>query len=215
MYTELILQTHPSGIESYFDTIGYVGILIWFLTIDQLTPIPEEISLITIGYLASKGLIDPIWAGLISFFSLLLVDVIYYSLSRSGSRLLKKYFDRSKSGMIASYKEKLTKHLGKTVITLCFIPRMRFWNPILIGIMNLSFKRFILFDTLGLFVFTMLYISLGVIFHASLHKLMEDVESMQTIIFVSSIVIYLVIFLLFLQKRKKTEQIESAQFLKN
>jgi membrane-associated protein len=205
MFTNFILSAEPSGIESYFDTIGYIGILIWFLTFDQLTPIPEEISLITIGYLSSKGIMEPVWAGIISFFSLLLVDVIYYLLSRSGSRLVKKFFDRSKSKVIHSYKDKLKKHLGKTVITLCFIPRMRFWNPILIGIMNLSFKRFILFDAVGLFIFTILYISLGMIFHKSLHRLMENVEGMQNVIFISALVIYLMIFFFIFRRRKKEE----------
>jgi membrane protein DedA with SNARE-associated domain len=210
MFENFILAIETTGIESYFDTIGYFGIVIWFLTIDQLTPIPEEISLITIGYLASKGVIDPIWAGMISFFSLLMVDLIYYALSRSGSKLVKKYFDRSKSKMILSYKEKLANHLGKTVITLCFIPRMRFWNPILIGIMNLSLKRFILFDIIGLLGFTVIYISLGMIFHQSLHQLMEDVENMQNIIFISCLTIYLIIFIWIFKKRTKREQEESS-----
>lgn len=209
MVLEFILQAKPEGIEAYFDTIGYVGILIWFLTIDQLTPIPEEISLITIGYLASKGILDPIWAGIISFFSLMLVDMIYYLLSKTGNRLTKKYFQRSKSKFIESYKEKLSNHMGKTVIALCFIPRMRFWNPILIGAMNLSLKRFVIYDAIGLFAFTAIYIALGMFFHVGLHRFVKEFEGLQNVIFISCLIVYFLIILWIVYHRKKKEEIET------
>ena len=38
----------------YFQRFGYIGIYIYFVTIDQVSPIPEEVSLIVIGYLAAQ-----------------------------------------------------------------------------------------------------------------------------------------------------------------
>jgi len=40
--------------QVYFQRFGYIGIYIYFVTIDQVSPIPEEVSLIVIGYLAAQ-----------------------------------------------------------------------------------------------------------------------------------------------------------------
>ncbi|MGH2565667.1 MAG: hypothetical protein ACRDE5_14215, partial [Ginsengibacter sp.] len=33
----------------FIEKWGYLGIFIWFITFDQITPIPEEISLLLVG----------------------------------------------------------------------------------------------------------------------------------------------------------------------
>ncbi len=153
--------------EHFLDAYGIIGIFIWFVTFDQLTPIPEEISLLTIGYLASNGAFNPLAAGLVSLVALLSVDIAYYFLSRKGSMLLGR---RKKSGspFIRKYKAKLAENMPKTLVVLSFIPRMRMWGPILIGSMRLPFEPFLFYDALGLAAFVAIYLSLGYFFHASL-----------------------------------------------
>jgi membrane protein DedA with SNARE-associated domain len=66
---------------------------------------------------------------------------------------------------------------------------MRFWGPILVGSMNLKFKRFISADVAGLSVFCAFYITIGMIFHRSLKKLSDKFESLQNVVFFSALII--------------------------
>lgn len=202
----LFLSGH-ANIEQYITNVGYLGIIIWFLTFDQLTLIPEEVSLITIGYLASKGIVNPFLACLVSVLPLITIDIIYYFLSRSGSKFIQKRFSNRK-GFIARYKEKMRTNMGKTILTLCFIPRMRYWCPILIGSMSLPLKRFMLFDGIGLVIFCALYVSLGLAFHSSLQALLSKVHGAQNIIFFGSVGVFAVIITVVMvrSKRKETEE---------
>lgn len=73
-------------LDHYLTLFGYLGIFIFFLTIDQVTPIPEEISLLTIGYFSSKGAFNPIIGGAVALFAFVAVDSFYFLLVKSGAR---------------------------------------------------------------------------------------------------------------------------------
>jgi membrane-associated protein len=186
-----------------YSQYGYIGIFLFFITVDQLTPIPEEITLLTIGYLSSNHIFNPIIAGLISLTAFILVDSIYFFLSASGNKFIKKFLKKRKNHLITRYKEKLKKNFGPTLIVLCFIPRMRLFGPVFAGIMNLSFKKFLLFDLIGLSSFTLIYISLGMIFHTGLHSLMEKLGRFQDIIFACAMVFLAIIIFLFVRKTQQ------------
>lgn len=171
-------------LTQYITTIGYAGIFIWFF-IDQLTPIPEEISLITIGYMSTQHIIDPFLGGLVAVLSMLSVDMAYYLLCRSGSRLIEKYKKGKSHSVLSRYEDKMRDKMAKTIIVLCFIPRVRFVIPIIVGLLRLSFKKFIFYNTLGLSLMVAVYISLGIIFHESIQTLMSKVKGSQNIIFFS------------------------------
>ena len=168
--------------------LGYLGILIWFVTVDQLTPIPEEVTLLTIGYLSAHHVFNPVLAGMVSLVSFLLVDMAYYFLARSGNKLINKAYQR-KNHFLQKYTEKLKTHMTKTLFLLCFIPRMRLFGPILVGSLNLSFKKFLLVDGLALSLFAVIYIALGMFFHNGLHALLEEMESVRHALFATFIII--------------------------
>jgi membrane protein DedA with SNARE-associated domain len=192
-----------TGFSEYTIHYGYIGILIFFITVDQFTPLPEEITLLTIGYLSSNHIFNPILAGIVSLFAFIIVDTLYFFLSRKGNKYIAKKLTGKKNALAEKYKEKLKTHFGYTLIFLCFIPRMRMFGPIFSGLMNLSFKKFLLFDTIGLSAFTTLYITLGYIFHNSLHARMVQMESYQTLIFIVALCLIAIAIFLFIRKRQK------------
>ena len=59
----IILKT--PGFTHFIEQFGYIGILLWFLSFDQLTPVSEEISLLAIGYLSAHHIFNPFlaWPG--------------------------------------------------------------------------------------------------------------------------------------------------------
>jgi membrane protein DedA with SNARE-associated domain len=201
MYDLLILLFNMPNFTQFIEKFGYIGILIWFLTFDQITPIPEEISLLLIGYLCANGIFNPFLAGAIALAGMVSVDILYYHLSKTGSRLIKRKSKEKTSGFVAHYKKKLREHTPKTLIILCFIPRMRMWGPILAGSLKIPFKKFFLFDGMGLFLFTIVYISLGFIFHQSLGSFMKKLKGWENIIFIGAIILLGIIIVVVIRKR--------------
>lgn len=202
-----ILKT--PGFTSFVSRFGYAGIFLWFISFDQLTPIPEEVSLLTIGYLAAHKIFNPVLAGIFCLAGFVVVDTAYYFLSRKGSSFIKKKSKRS-SAFIRSYKDKLKNNTPKAIMALCFIPRMRMFAPILAGSMRISLKRFLLFDSIALMAFTTVYLSLGFIFHNSLAVVIQKTKGLQHIIFFAAVVV-LAIIIIVLNRRKNRNEKEDEE----
>lgn len=194
---------------NFISRLGYFGIYIWFISFDQLTPLPEEFSLLLIGYLVANHIFNPFLAGIASLAGFLTIDIIYYFLSKSGSKLLRRNNKEFTSSLLKSYKEKLTTNLPKTLLILCFIPRIRLWAPIMIGAMKVPFGKFMFYNTIGLAAFTALYLSLGVFFHQGLSVLFQKMKLIQNIVFFGSIAIIAIITLLIIRKRNKKKTTSS------
>lgn len=160
---------------------GYLGILLWFLTIDQLTPVPEELTLLTIGYLSANNVFNPILAAAVSVFAFVAVDIAYFFLAKSGHSLVRRI---AREGTWANrYAEKLKTNMGRSIIILCFIPRARMFAPILAGMLSLSFKKFLLYDAGALLLFSVIYIFLGEALHRSLYAWLEELHQLRHGIF--------------------------------
>src|SRR5947207_2375917 len=122
----IILLQSLSKFEIFIRNYGYFGIFIWFITFDQLTPLPEEISLIVLGYFIAHHTFNPVFAGIASIAGFLTVDIVYYWLARTGSRLLKRRKRKKKpSGFLVRYKKMLKEKMLKALLILAFIPRVR------------------------------------------------------------------------------------------
>ena len=82
---------------------------------------------------------------------------------------------------------------------------MRMFAPILAGSMKLSYRRFLLCDSIALTFFTTIYLLLGFIFNRSLQKMIKQAKGLQNIIFFATLLIIAVIIILFIRGRKKKE----------
>jgi membrane protein DedA with SNARE-associated domain len=202
MFDWIFLFNMPDFTQ-FIEKWGYLGILIWFLTFDQITPIPEEISLLLVGYLSAHNIFNPFLAGVVAFVGMVGVDILYYHLSKTGGRIIKKRSRKKPSKFVESYKEKLKEHTPRTLIILCFIPRMRMWGPILAGSIRIPFKKFLLFDGIGLLLITVIYTSLGYIFHKSLGSVMKKMKGWQDGIFIGALIILAIIIIIVIRKRQK------------
>ncbi|HWJ30304.1 MAG TPA: hypothetical protein VNS32_27465, partial [Flavisolibacter sp.] len=130
MYELDILLLKSQHFSVFIERFGYIGILIWFITFDQLAPLPEEISLLVLGYLSAQGIFNPVLAGIFSLIPFLIVDSVYFFLAKKGSNIIKKRL-KGLAGVMEPYKNKLKNHFSKTMFVLSFIPRMRLFTPVL------------------------------------------------------------------------------------
>jgi membrane protein DedA with SNARE-associated domain len=207
MYASFFILLDSPQFSPYIQHFGYLGIYIWFISFDQITPFPEEISLLIVGYLSALGVFNPVLAGACSLLGFFTIDTVYFFLSKKGSAFIRRK-TKGLSNLMQRYRDKIKKHSLKAFFILCFIPRMRLFAPILAGSSDYSYKRFFLLDGSALLVFTALYTSLGLIFYKSLSKLISQVNGLQNIIFFGGIAMIAIIIIVFVVRRKKKSKEE-------
>ncbi|KIA86362.1 DedA family protein [Flavobacterium sp. AED] len=191
MFSEVISQS----------PISYLGIFIWFLFLDQLTPIPEEVTLLSIGYIAEHHLINPYFAGLAAFLGVTIIDTVFYWLAYSGNKLINRFKNSVSEKLQKKYLKGLKEHHVRTILLLSFIPKVRFFSPIFAGMFRVKWQTFFVVNGIGTIIFIIVYIALGMLFHSSLEYLLKEVELLRHSIFiVFMVVITIVVFFKFRRK---------------
>ncbi len=154
--------------SAYVTQFSYLGVFVWFTIFDFVAPVPDELSLLTVGYFASTGALNPFFAGAIIAFSFLLTDTISFYLVRGGKSLFGHKFKEPKRNSFRGWvRRHLERNLPGTLIAICFIPRMRVWGPLVAGSTKIKFGRFVLFDAIGVVLFVSVYTTLGYFFGQS------------------------------------------------
>lgn len=195
-----IIQINGNGFVRYIEPLGYAGIYLWYITIDQVTFIPEEVTLMTIGYLASNHIFNPFLAGLFAIAGFITIDLVYFLLTRRGSKLVSKLYKRlgeSHNRIL----DTLKTNFPKAMLIICFIPRLRLFAPIVASMLAIKLKRFVLFDALSLLLFTTVYISIGYFAHKGLHAAFAELHTLRHIIFGASMLLFGLITFLITRKR--------------
>jgi membrane protein DedA with SNARE-associated domain len=209
MYAFLFFVLKTPGFTHFVSRLGYIGIIAWFITFDQLTPIPEEISLLMVGYLSAHHIFNPVAAGICCLAGFIGVDIVYFFLSKKGSSFISKKIKAS-SSIIDSYKNNLKHNTFRAVLVLCFIPRMRMFAPILAGSMKLSFRRFLLCDSIALAAFTTIYLLIGIIFNKSLGAVIAKTKWLQDIMFLAAVVLVAVLLVVWGKRRRVKKEYQST-----
>ena len=191
-----------SVIVSYHP-MSYLGIFIWFLFLDQLTPIPEEVTLLSIGYIAQHHLVNPYIAGLSAFCGLTIIDNLFYWLSFSGNKLIIRFKNKIGEKMRQKYINGMENHAVRTLLILSFIPKIRFFSPIFAGLFKVKWSTFFIVNGVGTIIFIAVYIVAGMLFHSGLAYLLKELEMLRHFIFVIfMVVITIIVFFKFTRKHK-------------
>ena len=184
--------------------ISYLGIFIWFLFLDQLTPIPEEVTLLSIGYIAERHLINPYFAGLAAFLGVTIIDTVFYWLADSGNKIINRFKNNISEKLQQKYLKGLEEHDVRTLLLLSFIPKVRFFSPIFAGMFRVKWSTFFVVNGIGTIIFIIGYITVGMLFHDSLEYLLKEVELLRHSIFIVFMVgITIFIFFRFKRNSKK------------
>lgn len=171
-------------LENLLNEYSYLGIFLWFMIFDQLTPIPEEVSLITIGYIASQTSLNPLICGVLSLLGLITIDNIYYYLTYKGTRFAKRLFDKqNKNNFLQHLKQKVRNKSWVYLFIIELIPRFRILSPVIACASNIGWKKFNLINTTGTSIIVAVYIYIGVFFNDSLSYFFKGFETLRHFIF--------------------------------
>ena len=167
----------------YLEHLSYAGIFILLAFLGHFIPLPEEVLLLTIGYLVSLGFGN---LGIVIVVSLIAGcsgDILLYWLSKNGNKLFLHLNRNINEKKIAKYENLMQTHGGNMVFVLRLIVGLRFFGPVVAGSANVALRKFLFYDLLALLIYYPSLIFLGYHFHNNLRNLTSEVGILSHIIF--------------------------------
>jgi membrane-associated protein len=146
--------------------LSYLGIFLLAAGGAIVVPIPEEVTLLTAGYLVASGGINIFIAIPVVILGLLAGDIFLFFLARIGASYAHKLRERvNKIGLDKTWLF-APKHTWRAVFFLRFITGFRFIAPIYAGFEEMSWQGYVFTDILAIIIYTPLMFWLGYEFHA-------------------------------------------------
>jgi len=159
---------------------GYLGIILFLFLTGCGLPIPEELGIVTAGYLSSTGTLDWPIALASAIFGALAGDcAIYWIGFHFGKAVLREH--PWWVGFLTPEREKkaeyLIKHHGlKLLFVIRFLPGLRLPVYLTTGILKMPFRRFLLIDGLCATVVVTLFFFLSYFFGQQVKDVIQQVE---------------------------------------
>ena len=153
---------------------GYVVLFGWVL-IEQLgLPIPAAPLLIAAGALARAGKMNLTFALALAFIAVILADLFWYFLGRyRGGRILKLLcrISLEPDSCVRRTENLFIRHGVRSLLVAKFIPGLNTAAPSLAGVFRMPVRRFLIFDSLGGFLWVVTVTSLGLILGDQLERI--------------------------------------------
>ncbi|WP_088105317.1 DedA family protein [Halalkalibacter urbisdiaboli] len=181
---------------------GYLALFFIFMIGLFFFPVPNELLLMSGGWLATTNLLEPIPSFLIIYLTVFFHGSILYVV---GTELSKRthfskfhhliWYKRAERG-----RELLDQHGLKAASFSYFFPFIRHAVPFSVGVSDISYRKFALVSFSSAFIWVGLYFLIGLYFGRSIHNWTTFIDQLllSFIIIVSFLFIYQVI-----KKRKR------------
>ncbi len=153
---------------------GYAVLFGWVLLEQLGLPIPAAPLLIAAGALARAGKMNLTFAVALAFIALILADLFWYFLGRyRGGRILKLLcrISLEPDSCVRRTENLFIRHGVRSLLVAKFIPGLNTAAPSLAGVFRMPVRRFLIFDSLGGFLWVVTVTSLGLIFSDQLERI--------------------------------------------
>lgn len=197
------METISSELQHLIEMYSYLGILLWFVFFDRLTPIPEEFSLLIIGYVCSHTSLNPLISSLSAMMGMFIIDLTNYFFIRKGSRFATKLVKRLDNKYFQRLFKGRKENLVRNLFIMLLIPKIRVLTPIYAGVSKVEWKKFLYVDTLGTLLVAFVWVFTGVFFHNSLKAVFKELELFQHFSFILILVLMALIGYFFLNTKNR------------
>jgi membrane protein DedA with SNARE-associated domain len=155
---------------------SYLGIFGIALIANAFPGIPEEVFILALGYLGATSNFSMVLIGLVALAGMFISDCVIFSLSRGGARFYQKIAEKlfGKDDVDKMSQSSIAKrHIHKIIFFSRFVVQVRFLGPFLAGMYQVSWKKFLFFDTLALLVYIPLALFLGSYFQGRMEQILS------------------------------------------
>lgn len=180
------------GLASPF---AYLVILFLLVLCGIGSPIPEDTILIASGYLAYNDVIELHYILPVCYVGVLLADsILYFVGHRYGQKIIAhpRFLKLIPENRVNTVRRGFHRWGGWMIFFARFLIGFRAATFILSGVMNIRFKKFILFDMLGGVFSVPLYVGLGYLFATHIDAIRADIGKAKSWIVVAVIIAVLV-----------------------
>lgn len=145
-------------------TFSYLGIFGISFLANVVIPVPEEIVLLALGYVAHSGAMSGFVLVPIVMAGLLASDIVMYLLSKKHNRLVTLFYQKVFAPRLRSKRGWLEAHPEKVIFFSRFLVQLRFLGPFMAGQMNVSWRTFIVYELAALVLYVPILIAAGYYF---------------------------------------------------
>lgn len=147
--------------------LSYAGLFGLLAGSGIFSPIPEEIVLLSAGYFAATGLMEPLFAIPLAIVGILIGDSTLFTFARLGTKYANRLRERVEQLGLERTWIFNPKYPLRAVFILRFFTGLRMISPIYAGFHQASWKGFLLTTFAALLIFVPLIFGLGFYFHKS------------------------------------------------
>ena len=148
------LLTGAQSLDALIRWGGYVVLVAIVFTETGLLVgvfLPGDSLLITAGLVAATGVLDIWWLNLLLIAAAVTGDSVGYAI---GARVGPRLFTREKSWLfnprhIVRTREFYARHGAKTIVIARFVPIIRTFAPVVAGVGQMSYRRFLFYNVAG------------------------------------------------------------------
>jgi membrane protein DedA with SNARE-associated domain len=184
-----------NDIAYYILQFSYFGIFLWFAVIEQLTPIPEEVYLMSAGYIAIHAHMNIVFCGVAAVAGLLVTDNLLFYFAFKGNKFSQKLLKKINHELLDKIKVRLQKKAAITIFIGALVPKLRFFNPLIAGSINIKFRIFFFANALATALYVVVYMSIGILFHRQLNFILKKLDFLQHGVFIG-VMIVIALFLI-------------------
>jgi len=182
-------------------TFSYLGIFGVSFLANVVIPVPEEIVLLALGYLAGSGHANIFYIIPIVIVGLLASDIVMYSLARAGNKYVGMFYDKFFSHRLENKQHWIEEHIDKVIFYSRFMVQLRFIGPFMAGHLKVPFRKFLTYELAALVIYVPLFVWIGHYFQSRIVRIIDGVDLIRNIILIAFAIIIVISLLRYSYRR--------------
>lgn len=154
---------------------GYRGLFVWLWFGSFGIPIPNEVIIMTVGFVASLKILNPIITFVVTYCGILAAVTTSYLLGRYVGRPFMGFFEKRKrfSKKVDAALRMIDRYHAFSLSLSYFLPGVRFFVPFLYGVSRLPYRTFAVFAYFGVLVWLSIIFTIGYYFSDNIDKILS------------------------------------------
>ena len=179
---------------SLVSQFAYGAIFLLLLCSGYFFPVPEEVILFIVGYMASAGLIKIVPTIIVAILAIIIVDNILFHLAKVGSKFVIRFVNKFFIKGFMKDKEYVSHHIGRIIFFSRFIPFLRMAGPSISGTLNVPWKKFFPINTFAVIIYVPIIFILGYNLDNYFNFLFLNPKNLLTLVFAIVVLVIVVLF---------------------